>query len=896
MRKVLLLLAIVAFGFGLASCKDKVDPADAKLQSAYDSLSALIADPSNITGGFEVPTTLVGGVTAVWESSNPGVVTVGASSNGFAVITVNRPKFGEANVNVTLSVTLSIKSELDDAKNLTLPWSVVLTVKANEVEEIVIENVADVLELTNPDYDGTYQVTLEGLTIFAKGSDASFAYDGTGIIQVYGGSQENLVVGKVYTIAATIDWYYGIWELTKWTATEETAATPANPTKQEIASVNTKLDALIAADEHKYSGQNASSGNMEPIYATVTGKVYMVPGDTGNYNTYIVDTAYDTTGTWVAGSAEAPARGLMVYYNTLDFATLRLYDGITVTIDVVIYTYRSNNQAFAIYYVGGPAGINATLTDQQKLDIDADAITVPTAFTAAGTVALPTSGTNGSAIAWTSSNATLINPTTGVVTLPAEGAEIVTLTASVTYGALTAVVVNFKVLVGELPTVTMAGHLELAKGDLAYAEVEILYLASNGKSAVVGDSTGYGYIYATFDMSKEVAVGQFVGVTFTIDIYNGLYELINVSFSEAEGTDPNLTPTAATWTSVEATALLSDTAWAPAYVTMELVGYASGDYTNAYLKDFLPAYVQTNGGTSDLRNKVFTATGWIIGKSSSKITIQGTYTNVVDLTDWANVTLDTADLKLTTTSFTEATTVTLPVAGTRGTTIAWASSNADLFNVTTGAVTLPASGSVDVTLTATISKGTESETKAIKVTITKPAGPVTPVSDLFISEYIEGSSNNKAIEIYNPTGAAVDLSNYSVSLYVNGSQTPLTRQLSGTLAAGEVYVIANSQANAAILAQADLTIAYVDGAFGANWNGDDAIALLKGANIIDLFGVIGTDPGDFWVVGSGNTKDYTLVRKATVTGPVATWDLTQWEVLAKDTTTSLGAHVFTPAS
>jgi hypothetical protein len=29
--------------------------------------------------------------------------------------------------------------------------------------------------------------------------------------------------------------------------------------------------------------------------------------------------------------------------------------------------------------------------------------------------------------------------------------------------------------------------------------------------------------------------------------------------------------------------------------------------------------------------------------------------------------------------------------------------------------------------------------------------------ELFISEYIEGSSNNKAIEIHNATGAAVDL-------------------------------------------------------------------------------------------------------------------------------------------
>ncbi|HEX7224775.1 MAG TPA: hypothetical protein VF367_04260, partial [Candidatus Limnocylindria bacterium] len=51
-------------------------------------------------------------------------------------------------------------------------------------------------------------------------------------------------------------------------------------------------------------------------------------------------------------------------------------------------------------------------------------------------------------------------------------------------------------------------------------------------------------------------------------------------------------------------------------------------------------------------------------------------------------------------------------------------------------------------------------------------GRVGAVSDdLFISEYIEGSSFNKAIEIYNGTGAAVDLAaaGYTLQLYSNGA-------------------------------------------------------------------------------------------------------------------------------
>src|SRR5687768_8657699 len=91
-------------------------------------------------------------------------------------------------------------------------------------------------------------------------------------------------------------------------------------------------------------------------------------------------------------------------------------------------------------------------------------------------------------------------------------------------------------------------------------------------------------------------------------------------------------------------------------------------------------------------------------------------------------------------------------------------------------------------------------------------------TELFISEYIEGSSNNKALEIYNGTGTAVNLAtnSYNVQMYFNGSASAgLTINLTGTVADGDVYVLAQSAANATILAQADQTQ-------GSGWyNGDD---------------------------------------------------------------------------
>ena len=68
-----------------------------------------------------------------------------------------------------------------------------------------------------------------------------------------------------------------------------------------------------------------------------------------------------------------------------------------------------------------------------------------------------------------------------------------------------------------------------------------------------------------------------------------------------------------------------------------------------------------------------------------------------------------------------------------------------------------------------------------------------------ISEYIEGSSSNKAIELYNGTGADINLQDYKIILFSNGSTTPtntLTWATETLLADGDTYVIANASASA----------------------------------------------------------------------------------------------------
>lgn len=75
-----------------------------------------------------------------------------------------------------------------------------------------------------------------------------------------------------------------------------------------------------------------------------------------------------------------------------------------------------------------------------KLQADASALTLDTSDIRAATkIALPATGAvNGSAITWTSTDSSIIDPATGAVTLPASGIQTVTLSATLTRGDATA--------------------------------------------------------------------------------------------------------------------------------------------------------------------------------------------------------------------------------------------------------------------------------------------------------------------------------------------------------------------------------------------------------------------------------------------------------------------------
>jgi hypothetical protein len=185
--------------------------------------------------------------------------------------------------------------------------------------------------------------------------------------------------------------------------------------------------------------------------------------------------------------------------------------------------------------------------------------------------------------------------------------------------------------------------------------------------------------------------------------------------------------------------------------------------------------------------------------------------------------------------------------------------------------------------------------------------------DLFISEYAEGSSNNKYIEIYNPTDQTIDLSSYAIASVSNDPtiigwhESFNTFTDNATISSGETYVWANSGSNATILAVATAPTGETGTAY---FNGDDAYALVKGTEtsyvVLDIIGDFNGDPGSGWDVAgvSSATKDKTLVRRDFVTKGNNNWSSSagtnssdsEWVVLDKDDFSFVGSHPHTDAT
>ena len=199
--------------------------------------------------------------------------------------------------------------------------------------------------------------------------------------------------------------------------------------------------------------------------------------------------------------------------------------------------------------------------------------------------------------------------------------------------------------------------------------------------------------------------------------------------------------------------------------------------------------------------------------------------------------------------------------------------------------------------------------------------------EIFISEYVEGWSNNKAIELVNPTGADINLSQYELRRYSNGSSSAdATKklQLQGVIGSKKTYVIVIDKRDSTGTGQEapvwdtlqNRATIFMCPDYNVNnvmyFNGNDVIALFKGNTVIDVVGKVGEDPGAVNGVPSTNkaygwplvsvsmdstawTKDHVMVRKFNVVGgDTDGFDAfdprTEWDTLSPLNFSHLGYH------
>jgi len=170
---------------------------------------------------------------------------------------------------------------------------------------------------------------------------------------------------------------------------------------------------------------------------------------------------------------------------------------------------------------------------------------------------------------------------------------------------------------------------------------------------------------------------------------------------------------------------------------------------------------------------------------------------------------------------------------------------------------------------------------------------------IFISAYVQDTVNNDdAIELYNPTAGAINLKTYYLEGTTNGSALapPFEIHLKGIIGAHNTFLIANRFADTVLTHMAKQLSDTL------NFNGKDVVALGQIVpasssallTVLDKVGDVSTPYGsNGWTVGSGTTKNQTLVRQQSVIEGDPIWStcMNQWNVYPRGTFSVLKKYV-----
>lgn len=824
----------------------------------------------------------------VWTSSNTAII----GNDG----KVTRPAIGLDDAMVTLTATIT-KDGVSASKDVEFK---VLSYKPSRV----FNTIGEVYEGEGRAKDGEY-IKVLGVKVLGKINDGIFVHDGTTVLYIYDSTKviyNNLVIGNVYDIEGEFDIYFSSPQirhaspnaLTAVASTKEVGAlTPQNKVYSEL------IDSLSLPT-------NPNELQFKFEYTRFTAKVIIdgQEGATSSYKYWLVPADY--TGTTViktinGGKAiEYDTKYVAnVYYQSNDEAFASL-NGKVVTINFLFYGYRSDRYVWYGNFFGSLEDIeiqfanDAEAMQAAKTNLEAS---VPTIVPAATTLTLPTA-LFGTTITWASNNEAVINPTTGVVTPVAGVQTSVTLTATINKGTETAVVVTIVVKVGEVPLSTIAQVVAAAdsttqlykvQGVVTASEYYRTYFIQSGDSGIAIYTSN-----ATMLATLKANIGKMVEVVGTRATHtSGLRQIAPTEIKGISGSE-TITPANVDAVTLDATAMLPYQGRLVSMTGLKVTARTADQYNNVTLTLTQLSSNKTISMKWDSRTALSTEAaavlaGLVVDKVINITNVMAwnnnpyfyftdsTVITEVAVTDQDKANAVAAALPKTIT-LSAAGAIELPATGVNSSAITYAFKNAEdvnnaLIDLTAKTVTMPAEGQVTVVLVATVTVVDKTATAEISVVLgTAPVNNL--ATDLFISAYVEGApGTRKAIQIYNGTGQAVVLDNvYSIMIGSNGNawSTQYEIKLTGTIQPGEVFVIVGG----------------ADGGWTGNmtaslgYNGDDAIGLFKNSVLIDHFGVVGTDPGTSWTIGTDTsaTVDKVVVRINTITGPTNVWKAEEWTV------------------
>ena len=360
----------------------KAQMTDANAVAAAKAALAIVYQPGDgpdtVTRKLTLPTTGADNCAVSWASSDPAI-----SSGG----TVTQPITGDLPVTLTATITSNSAS---DTKVF------IVTVKAQMTDQDAVAAAKTALAIAYAEGDSATSVS-QNVTLPLSGSEncsINWSSDTSGVISNSGTVQQPSIGNVQVTLTATI--------------TSHAYSDTASFTLTVVGQMSDQ--AAVAAAKAALNIIYASGDSAAAVTQNVT-----LPASGADA----------TTITWISDTPAVIATDGTVAQPQGNPAV------VTLTATITSHSY-SDTKAFVL-------NVQPAITDASRIAADKAALTIgfgpgDSAASVTGNISLPTSGTDGSTITWSSSNTSVIS-NSGGVTVPTDTDASVTMTATLTYNS-----------------------------------------------------------------------------------------------------------------------------------------------------------------------------------------------------------------------------------------------------------------------------------------------------------------------------------------------------------------------------------------------------------------------------------------------------------------------------